>query len=645
MIATTTPYDTYLAEAFPEAPPASKQMPEVDAFEFITSSSFLNIDPRPWQSTQIKTFYNLWQVYPPTREEQIVLDTLRDEWRLTINTLTPQIIREMVLVDGRRGGKSSLMSFLAAYETYSLICKYDPQAYYHMLERHPISVLHVAVSGEQAGDMFQFTKDRLRSCEFFKPYFDWTKYNETELRVFTPFDLEQNAKITAVNHTRPRGMSQEALLEGSIMIQSITTKASTKRGKAIKLLIFSEFAHFDRPKYDSQLKDNLLGEETQQTDYAMWKAMSPSVKDFGPDGHVLYESSPREKGGQFYQLYCEGGGLEQDKPEDAVRPSYMAVMQLSTWQCSPMITRESLEPEFRKDPHGSNMEYGAHFGNAAGNFISEIMINSIPQVGVSMMRSTSKQDYRYVVSVDPGGQAKRKVADTYAVAWGHYEIGKDEFWVDGMQGWDAQVVATGNGQYQKVPVDSSDVIEFIIGLVTDLGRNFVLEIVYDQWNSIESVSTLQKNGFAALETFYTNEYKGEMYGNFLSLAQTGRIHMYGEDVNGFVERWRTELKALQRYTSGGKTYYSHPTTGPCQHDDFADAVANLIYRLSALLSPTRKSLEDRVKKNLAPTTRPKQLAPVKGGNLAYRGARMAAFGGPGGVGAGGRIPIERITRR
>ena len=635
----STPYDQYMIETFPEVPPESRRMPEVDAFEFITSSEFLNIDPRPWQSTQIKTFYNLWQVYPPTRDEQKILDILRDEWKLIINTTVPQVIREMVLVDGRRGGKSSLMSFLAAYEAYSLICKYDPQEYYHMLERHPISILHVAVSGEQAGDMFQFTKDRLRSCAFFKPYFDWTKYNETELRVFTPYDLEQNAKIDALNKDRSRGTAQEEPLEGSIMIQSITTKASTKRGKAIKLLIFSEFAHFDRPKYDSQLKDNLLGEETQQTDYAMWKAMSPSVKDFGTDGHVLYESSPREKGGQFYQLYCEGGGLEQDKPEDAVRPSYMAVMQLSTWQCSPMITRESLDPEFRKDPHGSNMEYGGHFGNAAGNFIAEAVINSIPQLGVRMMRVSDHTDYRYVISVDPGGQAKRKVADTYAVSWGHYEIGQPYFLIDGMQGWDAQVVDAGNGQYQRVPVDTSMVTGFIIDLANELGRNFVMEIVYDQWQSAESISALQKHGFSALETFYTNEYKGEMYGNFLSLAQTGRIRMYGEDVNGFIERWRTELKYLQRYTAGGKTYYSHPTTGPCQHDDFADSVANLIYRLSQLMSPTRQSLEDRVKKNLAPTTRPRTVIPLKGGNLAYRGA---AFGGVGGTGTPSRVPTERI---
>jgi hypothetical protein len=270
------------------------------------------------------------------------------------------------------------------------------------------------------------------------------------------------------------------------------------------------------------------------------------------------------------------------------------------------------------------------------------MINAIPQPGVGMLRSADKLDYRYIISVDPGGQAKRKVADTYAVAWGHYEIGRNDFWVDGMQGWDAQVIDAGNGLLQRVPVDSSIVTSFIVDLANDLGRNFVLEIVYDQWNSAESISQLQKQGFSALETFYTNEYKGEMYGNFLGLAQTGRIHMYGEDVNGFIERWRTELKYLQRYTSGGKTYYSHPTTGPCQHDDFADAVANLIYRLSMLMTPTRQSLDDRVKKNLAPTTRPRQLAPVKGGNLAYRGARMATFGGAGGGGSINRAPVDRI---
>jgi len=164
-------------------------------------------------------------------------------------------------------------------------------------------------------------------------------------------------------------------------------------------------------------------------------------------------------------------------------------------------------------------------------------------------------------------------------------------------------------------------------LANDIGRNFVLEIVYDQFNSAEAISHLQKAGLPALETFFTNKYKAEMYGNFLSLAQYNRIKSYGVDIGGYIHQWQQELKYLQRYVSGGVMYYSHPSTGPVQHDDYSDANGNLIYRLSMLANPTRQSLEDRVNKNLAPTTRPKSVAPLKGGNLAYRGARFATFSG------------------
>jgi len=619
------------------------QIPEVDAYEFITSSQFLNIDLRPWQSVTIKTFYNLWMdekenrpLYPPTPDEKKILAKLEQEWGITINTLTPQYIREMVLVDGRRGGKSTLMSFIASYEVYSLICKGDPQWYYKMLERHPISITHIAVSGDQADDMFQFTKDRMRKCAFFAPYFDYTKYNSSEMRIFTPADLRDNARIAKENESR-KSVERQKPLEGSIMVQSLTTRASSKRGKAIKLLIFSEYSHFERPKFDSTLTENLLSEETEQTDYAMWKAMKPSVGDFGVDGRVLYESTPREKGGQFYQLYCEAGGIEQDHPETAARPTHMAVVQLPTWDCNPNMSRESLEDEFRKDPIYANMEYGARFGNVSGNFISETIINSIPQPDFPMVRVCSRLDQRFVISVDPGGQAKKKLADTYVVSWGHYQIGSPDYWVDGFQCWHETVIPMGGGGYQKIAVDPAEVTKFIIDLANEIGRNFVLEIVYDQFNSAESISHLQKAGLPALETFYTNPYKAEMYGNFLSLAQYNRIKSYGVDIGGYINQWKQELKYLQRYISGGIMYYSHPSTGPVQHDDFADSAANLIYRLALLSNPTRKSLEDRVNKNLAPTTRPKSISPLKGGNLAYRGARMATFSGRADI-------VDRIRR-
>jgi len=601
------------------------RIPEVDAFEFITSSEFLNIELRPWQSIAIKTLYGLWvddnnePLYPPTKDELILLQKLRDEWGININTTTKQLIKEMVIVDGRRSGKSTLMSFIAAYEVYSLICKGDPQKYYKMLERHPICITHIAVSGDQAADMFQFTKDRMRGCQFFKQYFDYSKYNESEMRIFTPYDLQENRRILKENENLSSSEKQKPL-EGSIIVQSLTTRASTKRGKSIKFLIFSEFAHFERPRFNHTLTDTLLNEETQQTDYAMWKAMKPSVNDFGNDGKIIYESTPREKGGQFYQLYCEAGGIEQDHPEEAPRPKYMALIQLPTWDCNPYQSRETLDGEFKRDPVYANMEFGARFGNVSGNFISEEVIKSIPQPNIPVIRHCDRLDYRFVISVDPGGQAKKKLADTYVVAWGHYQIGKsDLYWLDGFSAWNETIVAVAGGGYQKIPVDPNEVTNFIIDLANDIGKNFILEIVYDQWNSAESISKLQRYGLPALETFFSNSYKAEMYGNFLSLAQQGRIKSYGIDVNGYLTQWQQELKYLQRYISGGTMYYSHPTSGPVQHDDFADASANLIYRLSLLANPTRQSLEDRVNKNLAPTVRPKSIVPIKGGNLTYRG--------------------------
>jgi hypothetical protein len=364
-IASSPIFESYVHQSFDNAADKrgikqtleSKRIREVDAFNFITSPNFLSMDPRPWQSVQLKTFYSLWGAHPPTPEEETILRILKNEWQITLDLDNPNPITEMCLVDGRRGGKSTLMSFIAAYEMYSLICKYDPQEYYKLIDRLPIYVLHVAASGEQASDMFTFTKNRLRACKFFEPYFDWTKYNEAELRLFTPHDLDENRIIAAENAKIPRGQPKKILLEGSLTVESVTTRAATSRGKAIKTLIFSEFAHLARPKFDSVIEGDSLGEETQQTDYAMKKALTPSVRDFKDEGRVLYESSPRERGGEFYAVYCAAGGIEQEHPENARRPAHMALMQLSTWHCNPEMSRESLEEPFLSDPVAWNGEH------------------------------------------------------------------------------------------------------------------------------------------------------------------------------------------------------------------------------------------------------------------------------------------------
>ena len=596
----------------------------VDMMEFVTSSEFLNEDPTTFQRLTIKVLYNLWEKYPPDAEELELIETLSRNWGIEIELNREDPVEKLVMSLGRRSTKSTTASFIATYATYTLICRGNPQKYYGIRERHPIFITHVAAKGAQAESVFTLTKDNLRKVPFFDPYLDFDKNSSTELRMYTPYDVYLNNQIRSQNALVPRGERKLPLLPGSLTVKSITTSAATNRGDATFNLLFSEFAHFQRARMDMSKSSEQLMEENPLTDYAIDKALVPSTKDFGKDGKVIYESSPAEKGGQFYHHYSIGGGIEQEEGLKEERAQGYALIQLSTWEARPTISRESLQGEFDTDPIGANSEYGAHFRNPSGAFIAESVINSIPQTEVGLTIH-NPSNWRFVICVDAGGSGKVKTADTYALGWGHAKTSleaKDAtYWIDGFKGWDAEIKDLGMGQSSEVPVDPNMVLQFIIDLVQDLGgRNFINEICYDQWQNQSAVSTLQALGIPAIETTFTNKYKGEMYGNFLSKANLGQVRMYGQDAEGWVDRWKLEMKYLQRITAGKVTYFRHPDSGPVRHDDFADVSANLVHRLSIWNYPTKETTKENfLKKQGRQVRKVRVVQPLRGGNLAGGG--------------------------
>jgi len=579
-----------------------KQIEQVDALTFLTSPDFMGESLLPIQRVIIKTLYNLWVTYPPDDNEQHIVDILEWEWGIKLDLARIDPVKFLVLILGRRSTKSTTISFIATYEAYSLICKDNPQAYYGIRDRHPITIMHVASAGDQAADVFTLTRDNIRKVEFFKPYIDFSKDTSTELRLFTPYDLRLNDTIRYTNSQVLRGTGQqkESLLPGSIIIESVTTSAATHRGKSIKTLMLSEFAHFDRGKVGGDA-DNAIFSENPKTDYAIWKAFTPSVKDFRDEGKILVESSPKEKGGECYNQYCIAGGVEQEKREEIIPDPQYQLIQLATWQARfTDFEYSDFEGDFRKDPVGAAMEYGGHFGNPAGSFIQEEWIERVSQRMIPMILTNPKA-LKFVISIDPGGKAKKKKADTYVVGWGHSEgnlrgdyANEDNmlYWVDGMEGWDSKIISEGNGRFTQIPVNPNDVMEFILKLIDSLGgRNYIQEIVFDQFDSSSPIATLQGLGLPAIETTFTNPYKSAMYGNFLQKLIADQVRMYGIDEKGYIARWKLEMKNLQRITQGNYTFYQHPSSGPVQNDDFADCSANLIHRLCLIATPTQKSIQ------------------------------------------------------
>lgn len=503
----------------------------------------------------------------------------------------------------------------------------------HNFFANGIFVHNCAKDGEQAKSPFALTKDNIKRIEFFQSYIDHTKDNESELRLFTPADVYANNKIIEYNSTKQKGMPKKNLLEGSLLISAITTSAASKRGKATICLTFDEFAHFDRAKVTAgNITDQDILTEMPQTDYAMFKALTPSVKDFKKDGKILCISSPREKGGEFYKLYCEAGGREQPNPDIVTPDPNYLMLQLSTWEANPNQPQEGFDSNFKKDPVGANMEYGSHFGDPSSTFIDSTKVDAMVDVE-KKFTTEGIYGFSYIIAVDPAS-----TSDTYAVAWGHCEDnrGNPRFHIDGVFGFRPEIIVVPGSKPRKLPIDPEKVTKFITNLAASLTRTGgkVLEICYDQWSSAQCIFTLQKLGYPAFETRFTNAYKGKMYGDFLEKLNMGQVISFGappqysasayqvEYFDGWLEQTKLEIKFLQQEIQGNTTFYHAPTSGPVLTDDFGDVTANVVHRLALRRSPDSKTMRELYKQVGRPIQTRSGVRPVHGSSGFFRGNPM-----------------------
>jgi len=554
-----------------------------DAFEFITGDRFMNQRLFPFQRVVIKTLYGLWSKYPPDEEEQRFIDLEKQNWDLTIDLDRPDSIQHLVLVAGRRSSKTTISSCIAVYSAYRLICLGDPQAYYGLRARQPIHILHLACKEGQAQEMFRPTKDKVLAMEFFAPYIDRNRNSRGELGFFTPTDIEMNTKIEIDNRRCRDGQAKRPLLPGSLTIESVTSVSTTNRGKSVCCLILSEFAHMQRAGL----------EDTKMSDHALYVALEPSLKDFGGDGKIILESTPKERGGEFYRHYCLGGGMEQESVNLITPESSYQVIQAATWEANPNRPRESFDQNFKNDLIAAEMEYGAHFGLPAQRFASPGDLENLIDKGHPFCYA-NENGWKYALGVDPGGKAKDKDGDAYAYAWGYYDKAHDMYVVCGMKTYNPYQRQNPDGTSEWQLVDGQDVTNEIIGLTRKLGgRAFICAIAYDQHDSGMAISQLKKAGLPAFETTFTNEYKATMFGCFFQLLQSGQITIYWDGEGGFADRLMKELRVFEREQRGDKVYYHHPHSGAVQHDDSVCAVANLIYQLWLMNHEPRQYIKDR----------------------------------------------------
>jgi hypothetical protein len=457
--------------------------------------------------------------------------------------------QELVLVLGRRSGKSFLVSAIALYELYRLIAMGHPQSRYGLMEFDQIVLLNVAKNEEQAKNaIFSKIKQTVLSSPFFQPFIG--KDTELEMRFYTENDKRENERRLAM------GMNPFA---GSLTLKCGSSSASGLVGLTCWCIIMDEVAAMAGDNPDSGI------------DYALYNDLKPSLATFGRDGKIMMLSNPKGPIGLLYDLH-------ENRQED---PSTL-IMRLPTWLSNPNIEKDFLEKEKKKDPTEFQMQYGAEFGASSSDPI--FSPDSIQRM-FSSMNMVNRADYgqpliEYYCHLDPA-----RTSDYYALVVAHSEnmygfIGPDfkplkRIVIDHIHFW--------NPQGKNQPVPERDVEDYVI----DLHRKFRFkQVSIDQWNSQSSVIKLKSRGINIVERQFNKEYKEKIYTELCQLVRDDRIDIYDvsggsfEDANGTrhplneIQEAKIQFQFLQKKWKG-KRYYIEALSG--YKDDICDAVAAVSY--------------------------------------------------------------------
>ncbi len=154
----------------------------IDRFKLLPNGLF------PVQRFILKMYYNipLDAVLPADEQDRIrvsktfrrdkvtelteveYLRHLYDNGRCNIRSQDFAPRRELILVLGRRSGKSMLSSIISAYELYKLIARGFPQSYYGMLQSAEIRVLCIANDKAQAEIVYSEINNHVQFVDYFR---------------------------------------------------------------------------------------------------------------------------------------------------------------------------------------------------------------------------------------------------------------------------------------------------------------------------------------------------------------------------------------------------------------------------------------------------------------------------------------------
>ncbi len=334
--------------------------------------------------------------------------------------------KSILLVVGRRGGKSTIIAVCALYTAYKVLSYDNPQEHYGIQENDVIQIAVAATSSTQS-ERSPFAKISAICETAIAKSLPLARYIDDD-------GLKNKIVFLKTNHDREvqtelakRGISKRV---ATLQIHAYHSNVDSLRGGAIIAAIFDEFAQF---------QVNQRGLDSAEYFY---NSLVPSTIQFGEDGKIFILSTPRGEIGKFWQIFVEAWkGMrestialkapswicwESEPPErqrQGITLEKMSASEDIDFNWDPLV--ETFEEAWKRTPAHVKQEWGAEFVGAQEQWLPSIMIeHPDPEKGVIDPRlkhvTQGAIGRYYTCHVDAATKT-----DAFALSVVHREIDKD----------------------------------------------------------------------------------------------------------------------------------------------------------------------------------------------------------------------------
>ena len=536
----------------------------IDIITWASNANYCSKNLYPWEAIQLKAYYCM----PFSDEEKSMIEEQVKVKNVPNNMIERnQQLREnndsfktLVLVEGRRSGKTFLTGIIASYEIYKLILKDNPQAFYKIDSGTIINVIIGATTSDQAKKV---VFPEVSSCILTNKWFsDWILFaGENEIKFNTPYD-KRIQKLYLEKEGIDRSIS-------SVRLICANSNSSALRGKSVIALFLSEFAYF-------------LDNDGNRSDKMVWEALEPATRDFGDDGKIVVESSPWTKSGKFYELFLESHGIIlTDETEDGMKElplkAYLKTLsfKLPTWVANPTMPRENFDDDFEKNPDYANVVWGAEFSDDIAFYLDPNKIDEMFTENLEE-QSRGKKGIIYEAHGDPS-----ETGANFPIGVAHME--NDQVIFDHLHVFKAS-------EFEDHKINYINVTQYFVELCKKFNIN---EFTFDQYSSIMIIQTMEeelKNSqirTRVRKEVATPASNRKRYDLFKAALYQGRVKCFPHKL------LRLELKNL----TNRKGRVGCPNSGPVTTKDCADVASELTRRLiesqSNRINPFERSKNQR----------------------------------------------------